>query len=371
MSPVDQFCNQPAFAEHLYQNWYIACTTHELDSRRQAAPIARVVLDIPLVLFRGQNGEPVALLDRCPHRNVPLSQGRLVAKNGKVRLVCRYHGWHFDPQGKCCKVPGSCNFKRESRCDAIAYPAMERQGFVWVYPAGQVDNASQPYSFPNLSAPGYASFRWQMQANVSTANAAENLLDATHTHFVHSGLIRTQQKRQLVTVTITRSDRSAEAIYTGEQQLSGLIANLLAPGCKEITSIGRFLRPSIAQLEYKTNKNYRLLLTAFITPENTRQVRAYTVVTFKSGLPSWLGRWLGYLLAKPLFYWAMRQDLSILHAQADNIKRFGGERFVYTELDVLRPHIEQLLRSPPAKKATEKTDGANAVQFEHTVQMEL
>ncbi len=52
---------------------------------------------------RDGQGNAGALLDRCPHRNVPLSLGR-VARTG--RLECRYHGWQFDGSGRCRHVPG-------------------------------------------------------------------------------------------------------------------------------------------------------------------------------------------------------------------------------------------------------------------------
>ena len=53
--------------------WYVACFSDELG----ATPIVRELFGQPLVLYRGAEG-PAALLDRCPHRNVPLSAGRVV-----------------------------------------------------------------------------------------------------------------------------------------------------------------------------------------------------------------------------------------------------------------------------------------------------
>src|SRR6185503_9233540 len=54
--------------------WYFACRSRELGRR----PLACTVLGTPLVLFRAAGSKPAALLDRCPHRNAPLSIGRLV-----------------------------------------------------------------------------------------------------------------------------------------------------------------------------------------------------------------------------------------------------------------------------------------------------
>ena len=67
----------------LPQHWFILCTSRELGTR----PLARTLQGTPLVLFRDGRGRPAALLDRCPHRNVPLSLGRV--RDGQ--LECNYH----------------------------------------------------------------------------------------------------------------------------------------------------------------------------------------------------------------------------------------------------------------------------------------
>jgi hypothetical protein len=50
------------------------------------------VLGKALVVWRDGAGEWRAFQNRCPHRGVPLSQGRLEADG---TLACGYHGWRF------------------------------------------------------------------------------------------------------------------------------------------------------------------------------------------------------------------------------------------------------------------------------------
>ena len=66
--------------------WYVVCRARELGD----APLRRKLLGIPIVLFRGRQGDVGVLLDRCPHRNVPLSLGRVLDTGN---LECPYHGW--------------------------------------------------------------------------------------------------------------------------------------------------------------------------------------------------------------------------------------------------------------------------------------
>src|SRR5881396_70470 len=81
--------------------WLIAAQTEELPRSGGAGgggggPIARVVNGVPLVLYRDSAGRAVALEDRCPHKNVALSIGRVQGDT----LQCRYHGWRFDATGR-------------------------------------------------------------------------------------------------------------------------------------------------------------------------------------------------------------------------------------------------------------------------------
>ena len=44
-----------------------------------------------------------ALVDACPHRLAPLSQGRVDPNSGCIE--CPYHGWSFDLDGSLMKIP--------------------------------------------------------------------------------------------------------------------------------------------------------------------------------------------------------------------------------------------------------------------------
>lgn len=50
-----------------------------------------------------------AFKDSCPHRAVPLSEGRIERVKTRTGsnsvLMCAYHGWTFNPNGKCQNIP--------------------------------------------------------------------------------------------------------------------------------------------------------------------------------------------------------------------------------------------------------------------------
>ena len=66
----------------------------------------------------------------------------------------------------------------------------------------------------------------------------------------------------------------------------------------------------------------------------------HAAVTFRLRLPPALVKAVVTPVANRIF----AQDRAILRAQADNVRRFGGEQFASTELDVLGQHILRLLR---------------------------
>src|SRR4051812_39209339 len=88
----------------LKDHWYIAARSQDLTT----SPIPRMLMGQRLVLFRDSAGTASALVDRCSHRNAPLSKGAVV--NGC--LQCPYHGWSYDGSGRVTEVPsepvGSC-----------------------------------------------------------------------------------------------------------------------------------------------------------------------------------------------------------------------------------------------------------------------
>ena len=72
--------------------------------------------------------------DACPHRGVPLSEGR-VESNGE--LLCSYHAWTFNGVGECTSIPQTLNKEKEAsllpKACAQVYPVQERQGLIWVW----------------------------------------------------------------------------------------------------------------------------------------------------------------------------------------------------------------------------------------------
>ncbi|MGH7897414.1 MAG: Rieske 2Fe-2S domain-containing protein [Candidatus Binatia bacterium] len=347
---------EPRFAiAHLREGWYVACRSAELGKR----PLARTLLDVPLVLFRGGDpGRPVALLDRCAHRNLPLSVGRMVGS----RIECAYHGWQYDERGQCRLVPALAD-EPDRRGRAVpVYPAVEQQGYVWVYGSAEREPHRPPFSFPFLGAPGYASIRFETTVEASVHATIENMLDVPHTAFLHRGLFRNGRQNRIAAIVRRFADR-AEAEYVGEPRPSGLIGRLLAPEGGTVVHFDRFLLPSIAQVEYRLGERSHLLITSALTPVTDFVTRFVSVVSFRLPLPTLLVRLVLTPIAKRIF----RQDAWILRLQTDSVRRFGGERYISTEVDLLGPHVWRLMKD--AATDGEPGEDRAAPAFEKRVEL--
>lgn len=102
--------------------WYALAPVEAL----KGGPLATTLLGENLVLWLDGEGQPVCLPDRCCHRTMKLSKGRV----SEGIISCAYHGWSFDKTGRCVRIPQyperKPNFKVEGfRCAA-------RHGAVWV-----------------------------------------------------------------------------------------------------------------------------------------------------------------------------------------------------------------------------------------------
>jgi phenylpropionate dioxygenase-like ring-hydroxylating dioxygenase large terminal subunit len=164
----------------LKDQWYVAAFDDEVGR----TPLARTILGEDLLLFRTEAGIPVVFEDRCAHRRLPLSAGRLVGDT----IECGYHGLVYDITGRCVKIPGQA-----TRSDAPvvrAYPAVERHRFVyvWIGDPAQADPATI-VSFPRLSDPASGVTKVRLHLKANHLLILDNLLDLSHIAYVHNSTI--------------------------------------------------------------------------------------------------------------------------------------------------------------------------------------
>lgn len=310
--------------------WTAVCAARDLGQK----PLRVVVDQIALVLFRSDTGLS-AFPDICPHRAAPLSLGRVT----QGRIECAYHGWQFDGSGTCRAMPGAVG--DIPRVRLAPWQACAQDGLIFV---AHSQDAGTPYS-GRLTGEGIARAFVRSRVQSTIAEAAENILDATHTHYIHKGLLRgLSHRRYRVRVSVTGGPGWVEARYEGEPQQEGLISRLFEGG--RGISIGRFLAPGIAEIEFWGPKRPNLCTTFHLREETPDQVSGIGVL---SGPVEYGMGYLKAALFRPLFAVAIAQDQRILGAATRNRARFGQPVPVIGPLDILRRSIDAILRgeAPP------------------------
>jgi hypothetical protein len=220
-----------------------------------------------------------------------------------------------------------------------------------VFANGERAPESDPPALPLVERRGYTTVVREVSAESTMHAMIENALDVPHTAYLHRGLFRGGKKNE-ITAIVRRSADRVEAEYVGEPRPEGIAGRLISPSGGVVEHTDRFILPSIAQVEYRLGRENHFLITSLCTPVSDFHTRMLAIVNFKTRLP-------GRLLKPILMPFALRifdQDARILRAQTDNIRRFGGEQFMSTEIDFLGPHIWRLLkqaeageRAPPAE----------------------
>jgi phenylpropionate dioxygenase-like ring-hydroxylating dioxygenase large terminal subunit len=162
--------------------WYAIAFGHEITEQ----PSKHTVLGQQLVAFRQKrSGRVVVMSDLCVHRGGALSGGW---QDEKGCVVCPYHGWEYDADGKAVRIPANLEGRpipKKARVDS--YPVQEKYRFVWVF-LGDLPEAERP-PIPDwdehFNDPSLKAIEGQFLWNANYERVMENGCDIAHTPWVH------------------------------------------------------------------------------------------------------------------------------------------------------------------------------------------
>ncbi|MDG6094533.1 aromatic ring-hydroxylating dioxygenase subunit alpha [Acetobacter sp. AN02] len=157
--------------------WYPVAWSREL---RPGKTLATRYADQPIVLVRPENGSVFALEDRCAHRQVPLSKGRV---NGDS-VQCCYHGWAYGRSGRCIDVPYLGKGKLPN--GVRTFPCLEQDGLIFIFPGDpeKADTVLLPARLARSADPGYKTRKFGRTVKCHYSFMHENLMDMNH-QFMH------------------------------------------------------------------------------------------------------------------------------------------------------------------------------------------
>ena len=199
------------------KQWYPVAPAQDLD---KYGPNKITLLGMDLaVWYHSPSSSWRAFRDVCPHRLVPLSEGRVEPSRGI--LQCAYHGWEFDADGSCARIPQlseidggpSSAAVMNPRACATAFPTRTEQGLVWVFPTADeqaAEAAKAPALIPELDDADKIDatdfffrdmpYGWDI--------LVENLCDPSHIPFAHHEMMRGADRNDVDAVEMEIVDES-------------------------------------------------------------------------------------------------------------------------------------------------------------------
>jgi 5,5'-dehydrodivanillate O-demethylase len=161
--------------KHLRQFWQPLCAGDDLQVGR---PKRVQVLNEWFTAYRGQDGKAHVVQDACPHRQTKLYLGWVEGAD----IRCFYHGWKFNPEGKCVEQPAE-NEAFKHKVSIKGYPTREYLGFVFAY-FGEGAAPEFPM-MPEVDVEKDTVFYNVHPVPCNYFQRIENDMDELHLHFVH------------------------------------------------------------------------------------------------------------------------------------------------------------------------------------------
>ncbi|MCP9808429.1 Rieske 2Fe-2S domain-containing protein [Cyanobium sp. HWJ4-Hawea] len=296
------------------EQWYPVAYEVDLDPTR---PTAFTLLDQDLVLWWDRHGDSwQAFADVCPHRLVPLSEGRI---NGRGELECPYHGWSFDGMGACTTIPQ----QREpaevlpQRSCAKRFETRLAQGLLFVFagPPEHADAVPLPL-VPEVEAPGWVVQDIFRDLPMDALTLLENVLDVSHVPFTHHRTVGRRQNASPVEAELTSFGPEGFTAFWQEGPRRGAL------GSQHTT----FVAPALMWHDLEAKGFARFLTVVYATPMRRGECRLFARFPFRfsSPLPGLLLRlrpqWLQHIANHTI----LEDDQVFLHWQERALAERGG-----------------------------------------------
>jgi len=322
---IDESKKSLASNTYLHNAWYCIGWSDELTD---GGVLGRTILKEPVVVYREGNGAVAAVADRCSHRFAPLSMGKVLGGN---RIQCPYHGLEFDRSGKCVHNPHG-NKHIPSRAHIKSYPVVEKHKAIWVWMGDKpADESAVPdFSVMDNVPELHTTKRDLIVIKANVELIIDNLLDLSHTSFLHEGILGNADtveseivvKQDGNDITVERHARDAEP-----PGMNKLMWPQSPPRVDKITSI-RWMAPSTLRLmtgiceigaDPETGTGYHAV--HILTPETDRTTHYFfTAVRYNvKTTDEALNREIQGKIAKMRRFAFEEQDAPVIEAQQRTI----------------------------------------------------
>jgi len=164
------------------KQWYVVMDSTQVRDRL----VGVVRMGEKLVFWRDSSGKVSCFRDKCAHRGVQLSKGKVIGDH----IQCPFHGLEYESSGMVTVIPANGkNTPVPDRFQVLNYPTYEAHSLIWIWWGVNPPEDLQPPLFFTDIDDSLSYSRIYDYWNAHYSRVIENQLDAAHLPFVHYNTI--------------------------------------------------------------------------------------------------------------------------------------------------------------------------------------
>mgnify|MGYP006134926573 FL=1 len=253
----------------LLKDWYVICRKDEIDENKI---LLKYVFDQEIIIWKKKE-RIMAWENLCIHRGSRLSLGSI--NNGILK--CAYHGWEYNQDAQCVKIPSQPDIKIPKKACVKSYKVIEKMNMVWINLSKEANDFVNIKEFNESNFNHVASGPYIM--NASAPRAIENFLDVAHFPFVHENHLGVKDKPMIDDYDVVSSNKGIHASNV----------KIFQPNPDGTNKSGEVIydyhvhSPFVASLGKDVSKNERFVLVFYVTPISETESMIYTLTLMNFG----------------------------------------------------------------------------------------
>ena len=253
----------------LLKDWYVICRKDEIEENKI---LLKYVFDQEIIIWKKKE-RIMAWENLCIHRGSRLSLGSIK----KGILKCAYHGWEYNQDAQCVKIPSQPDIKIPKKACVKSYKVIEKMNMVWINLSKEANDFVNIKEFNESNFNHVASGPYIM--NASAPRAIENFLDVAHFPFVHENHLGVKDKPMIDDYDVVSSNKGIHASNV----------KIFQPNPDGTNKSGEVIydyhvhSPFVASLGKDVSKNERFVLVFYVTPISETESMIYTLTLMNFG----------------------------------------------------------------------------------------
>ena len=253
----------------LLKDWYVICRKDEIEENKI---LLKYVFDQEIIIWKKKE-RIMAWENLCIHRGSRLSLGSI--NNGILK--CAYHGWEYNQDAQCVKIPSQPDIKIPKKACVKNYKVIEKMNMVWINLSKDTNDFVNIKEFNESNFNHVASGPYIM--NASAPRAIENFLDVAHFPFVHENHLGVKDKPMIDDYDVVSSNKGIHASNV----------KIFQPNPDGTSKSGEVIydyhvhSPFVASLGKDVSKNERFVLVFYVTPISETESMIYTLTLMNFG----------------------------------------------------------------------------------------